>query len=121
LRAKQDTAAATRFFEKAMRHNEDPEKVTMDKSGANKAAIDGINKDRDAPIEVRQIKYLNNILEQDYRAVKRITQPMLGFKSFRASHVLAGIELMHMIRKGQMIVTKGVQISFADQFYSLAG
>ncbi len=94
----------------------------MDKSGANKAAIDGINKDRDAPIEVRQIKYLNNIVEQDHQAVKRITQPMLGFKSFRAaSHVLAGIELMHMIRKGQMIVTKGVQISFADQFYSLAG
>jgi len=93
----------------------------MDKSGANKAAMDGINKDRDVPIEVRQIKYLNNIVEQDHRAVKRITKPMMGFKSFRAaSNVLTGIELMHMIHKGQMIVTKGDELSFADQFYALA-
>ena len=75
----------------------------MDKSGANKAAIDGINDDRELPIEVRQIKYLNNIVEQDHRAIKRVTKPMLNFKSFRsARNVLAGIELMHMIRKGQM-------------------
>jgi len=121
LRAKRDKAAATRFFKKAMRQNGDPEKVTMDKSGANKAAMDGINKDREVPIEVRQIKYLNNIVEQDHRAAKRITKPMMGFKSFRAaSNVLAGIELVHMIRKGQMIVTKGDELSFADQFYALA-
>ena len=93
----------------------------MDKSGSNKAAIDGINDGREVPIRVRQIKYLNNIVEQDHRAVKRSTKPMLGFKSFRAaSNVLAGIKLMHMIRKGQMIVTK-VQLSFTDQFYALAG
>jgi len=121
LRAQRDKAAANRFFKKAMRQNGDPEKVTMDKSGANKAAMDGINKDLEVPIEVRQIKYLNNIVEQDHRAVKRITKPMMGFKSFRAaSNVLAGIELMHMIRKGQMIVTKGDELSFADQFYALA-
>ena len=91
LRAKRDKAAATRFFNKAMRLNGDPEKVTMDKSGANKAAIDGINLAREIPIEVRQIKYLNNIIEQDHRAVKRITRPMMGFKSFRAAYnVLAG-------------------------------
>jgi transposase-like protein len=121
LRAQRDKAAATRFFKKARGQNGDPVKVTMDKSGANKAAMDGINKDRDVPIEVRQIKYLNNIVEQDHRAVKRITKPMMGFKSFRAaSYVLAGIELMHMIRKGQMIVTKGDELSFADQFYALA-
>lgn len=121
LRAKRDKAAATRFFRNAMRQNGDPEKVTMDKSGANKAAMDGINNARKIPIEVRQIKYLNNIVEQDHRAVKRITKPMMGFKSFRAAYnVLAGIELMHMIRKGQMIVAKGDQRSFADQFYALA-
>src|SRR5450830_1579896 len=57
LRAKRDTAAASRFFERAMRQNGEPEKVTMDKSGANKAAMDAINKDRDVPIEVRQVKY----------------------------------------------------------------
>jgi hypothetical protein len=67
------------------------------------------------------VKYLNNIVEQDHRAVKRITKPMLGFKSFRsARNVLVGIELMHMIRKGQMM--EGCAgISFADQFYALAG
>ncbi len=71
---------------------------------------------------MRQIKYLNNIVEQDHRAVKRITKPMMGFKSFRAArNVLAGIELMHMIRKGQMIVAEGEELSFADQFYALAG
>jgi putative transposase len=117
LTAKRDKAAATRFFEKAMRANGDPEKVTMDKSGANKAAMDESNQDRAVPIEVRQIKYLNNIVEQDHRAVKRITKPMMGFKSFRAAmNVLAGIELMHMIRKGQMIVAKGETLAFADQF-----
>ena len=48
-----------------------------------------------------QVKYLNNIVEQDHRAVKRITKPMLGFKSFKAAKsVLAGIELMHMIHRG---------------------
>ena len=121
LTAKRDKAAAMRFFDKALRQNGDPEKVTMDKSGANKAAMDGINKERDVPIEVRQIKYLNNIVEQDHRAVKRITKPMRGFKSFRAaSAVLVGIELMHMIRKGQMSVTKGKELSFAEQFYALA-
>jgi hypothetical protein len=63
----------------------------------------------------------NNIVEQDHRAVKRITKPMMGFKSFRAAgNVLAGIELMHMIRKGQMMIAKGVDLSFADQFYALA-
>ena len=120
LTAKRDKSAANRFFEKAMRHNGDPEKVTMDKSGANKAAIDGINDDRELPIEVRQIKYLNNIVEQDHRAIKRVTKPMLNFKSFcSARNVLAGIELMHMISKGQMAEEN--QMSFAEQFYALAG
>jgi putative transposase len=121
LRAKRDKTAAVRFFEKAMRANGDPEKVTIDKSGANKAAMDEINLDREVPILVRQNKYLNNIVEQDHRAVKRITKPMMGFKSFYAArNVLAGIELMHMIRKGQVIIAKGLQLSLADQFYALA-
>ena len=121
LRARRDTAAATRFFEKAMRQNGDPEKVTMDKSGANKADMDEIHQDRNVSMEVRQVKYLNNIIEQDHRFVKRVTKPMLGFKSFRtASAVLAGIELMHMIRKGQMSTEKGMGLSFAKQFYALA-
>ena len=120
LRAKRDKAVATRFFKKAMRQNGEPDKVTLDKSGANKAAMNPINQDRDESIEVRQIKYLNNIVEQGHRAVKRITKPMMGFKSFRAArNVLAGIELMLMIRKGQMITEEGCDLSFADQFYAL--
>ena len=116
LTAKRDKAAAKRFFDKSMRHNGDPEKVTMDKSGANKAAIDGFNQDRELPIEVRQIKYLNNIVEQDHRAIKRVIKPMLNFKSFRSARkVLAGIELMHMLGKGQMIIAEGNKMSFAEQ------
>jgi putative transposase len=122
LTAKRDRRAAMRFFEKAMEANGIPEKVTMDKSGANKSAIDQIIEDKDIAIEDRQIKYLNNIVEQDHRAIKRNTRPMLGFKSFgAAANVLAGIELMHMIRKGQMAMTGCKRLSFADQFYALAG
>ena len=102
--------------------NGDPDKVAMGKSGANKAAIDAINAGRDVPILVRQVKYLNNIVEQDHRAIKRVTRPMLNFKSFRsAGSVLAGIELIHMIRKGQFAIDGVDAMLFADQFYALAG
>jgi len=122
LTAKRDMAAAKRFFDKAMGANGDPNKVAMDKSGANKAAIDAINAGRDVPILVRQLKYLNNIVEQDHRAIKRVTRPMLNFKSFRsACSVLAGIELMHMIRMGQFGIDGAEAMSFADQFSALAG
>ncbi len=121
LAAKRDKAAAKRFFDKAMQANGIPEKVTMDKSGANKAAIDEINANREKPMVVRQVKYLNNIVEQDHRAVKRMTKPMLGFKSFQsAKNILAGIELMHMIRKGQMMMEGADKMSYAEQFYALA-
>ena len=122
LTARRDKTAAMRFFEKAMRANEVPEKVTMDKSGANKAAIDQIIENKEVAIVVRQLKYLNNIVEQDHRAIKRVTRPMLGFKSFRAAaKVLAGIELMHMIRKGQMVLKGCEEMSYANQLYALAG
>ena len=78
-----------------------PQKITIDKSGANTAAVESYNTNHNAGIELRQVKYLNNIVEQDHRAIKRMTRPLLGFKSFwSASITLAGIELMHMIRKG---------------------
>ena len=105
-----------------MDENGAPTKIAMDKSGANKAAIDEINGGKAVPITVRQVKYLNNIVEQDHRAIKRLTKPMLGFKSFRAAaNVLAGVELMHMIRKGQFAVDGAASMSSADQFYALAG
>ena len=88
---------------------------------ANKAAIDDIIENRDLPILIRQAKYLNNIVEQDHRAIKRIVRPMLGFKAFQsAKSIIAGIELMHMIRKAQMIANSSTSMSFAEQFYALA-
>lgn len=99
-----------------------PNKFAMDKSGANKAAIDAINAGRDVAILVRQVKYLNNVVEHDHRSIKRVTRPMLNFKSFRsAGFVLAGIELIHMIRKGQFAIDGAEAMSFADQFSILAG
>jgi transposase-like protein len=122
LTAKRDPSAARRFFDNTMQHNKVPDTMTMEKSGANKAALDQLNAERDIPIRIRQVKYLNNIVEQDHRAVKRVTRPMPGFKSFRAAQaVLTGIELMHMIRKGQFNMTGCDGMSFADQFYALAG
>jgi putative transposase len=113
---------AYRGCKKALKANGDPDKVAMDKSGANRAALDAINADRDVPILVRQVKYLNNIVEQDHRAIKRMTRPMLNFKSFRsAGSVLVGIELMHMIRKGQFAMDGAEAMSIADQFSALAG
>jgi hypothetical protein len=70
---------------------------------------------------MRQCKYPHNIVEQDHRAIKRITRPMLGFKSLRRVRVLlAGTETMHMIRKGQMGHPKGQVASATEQFYALA-
>lgn len=90
-------------------------------SGANKGAIDEINGGTAISITVRQAKYLNNIVEQDHRAIKRLTRPMRGFKSFRsAANVLAGVELMHMIARASSR-SIGVPTSVADQFYALAG
>ena len=102
LRAHRDCAAARRFFERAIDLHGVPEKITID-SGAD--------------IELRQSKYLNNIVEQDHRAIKRVVRPMLGFKSFRCAGILiAGIEIVHMIKKGQLVCPKAKASSAASQF-----
>ena len=76
-----------------------PEKITIDKSGANTAAIESVKADACVDILMRNNKYLNNIVEQGHRAVKKITGPMLGFKSFWSARIIiGGIETMHMIR-----------------------
>ena len=121
LTAHRNRAAAKRFLRKAIRTHGLPEKITIDKSGANTAAIEGYNTEEKTTIEIRQCKYLNNVIEQDHRAVKRLTRPMLGFKSFGAARdTLAGIEVMHMIRKGQLQREGGEEQTPAEQFYSLA-
>ena len=108
-----------RFLRKAIGHQGTPEKITIDKSGANAAAIESYNQEHEADIEMRQLKYVNNIVEQDHRAIKRLVRPMLGFQAFWSAAVtLAGIELMHMIRKGQLLATG--KLRPAQQFYSLA-
>ena len=120
LTAHRDRKAAKRFLRKAIRSHGRPAKITIDKSGANTAAIKSYNAEQATDITLRQVKYLNNIVEQDQRAVKRIVRPMLGFKSFGSARItLAGIELMHMIKKGQMHSCALCQTA-AQQFYSLA-
>ena len=120
LRAHRDKAAARRYFEKSIDQNGLPETVTIDGSSANLAALEAINAELETPIKVRQTKYLNNIVEQDHRAIKRRTRPMLGFKDFRCARIiLSGIEVMHMIAKGQMKYAGKIKPSAARQFYSL--
>ncbi|CAE6851537.1 IS6 family transposase ISBmu21 [Paraburkholderia domus] len=117
LRAHRDKPAARRFFEKAIGRNGAPQTVNMDRSGANLAALQAINAARETPIRIRQV----NRIEQNHRAIKRRTRPMLGFKDFRCARIiLGGIEVMHMIRKGQMKCAKVTGASAAHQFYSLA-
>lgn len=122
LTAKRDADAALRFFRNAIRHHGEPEVVTLDKSGANTAALTTLNagKSKEKSITVRQNKYLNNLIEQDHRNIKRRIRLMLGFKSFRrAQTLLAGIELIQMIRKGQYQHPQGDELSPAAQFYLL--
>ena len=116
-----DAQAARTFFEKAIGSSGKPEKVNMDKSGANLAGLEQINTvyPKDQQITARQIKYLNNSIEQDHRGIKRIVKPMLGFKNFVcANATLAGIELYHMLRKGQHLFQD--VLPAWEQFYALA-
>ena len=117
-----DTAAALRFLKKAIRRNGLPTMITIDGSDANEAAIKRYNEEHGAAIAIRQVKYLNNVVEQDHRGVKRVTRPMLGFKAFEAAQdTLVGIELMHMLKKRQMRVEDGDEgLTAAELFYSLA-
>jgi putative transposase len=80
-----DPRAAKRFLTRAIRRHSVPETITIDGSEANAAAIKSYNEEHGTSIVIRQVKYLNNIVEQDHRAVKRITRPMLGFKPFEAA------------------------------------
>jgi transposase-like protein len=116
-----DRAAAEAFLHKAIRTQGLPEKLTIDQSGSNTAAIHHYHKMHQTAIGIRQSKYLNNMVEQDHRAVKRMVRPRLGFKSFWAACcTIAGIEVMHAIRKGQLETTRNVSQTPAEQFYALA-
>jgi putative transposase len=123
LSERRDKAAARRFFRRAIGTNGVPDRVVIDKSGANLAGLEAVNvilkfTETGQTIKILQVKYLNNILEQDHRFIKRITGQMLGFKAFHsASATLEGIETAHMIRKGQFDVNS---LTAFQQFAQLA-
>jgi putative transposase len=127
LSEKRDEPAARAFFEKTIGSNGLPDKATMDKNGANKAEIDTINihlallfmlSGFFVQLTERQIKYLNNIVAQDHRFIKKITKPMKGFKAFHSVDAnLAGIELHHMLKKGQH--TQSANQTIFEQLYGL--
>ncbi len=123
LSAKRDTKAAKKFFANALHNNGIPKRITIDKSRSNAAGIKEVNKifkRLQLPVKIDTVrsKYLNNIIEQDHRFIKRLMRPMLGFKNFiSAAATLAGIETANMIRKGQL----GASTSGFRQFAELAG
>ena len=119
---RRDKKSATDFFVKAIKSSGIPTKINIDKSGSNTYALEDINEclaDK-KQIEIRQNKYLNNLVEQDHRFIKKIIRPMLGFKSeHSANATLEGIELHHMLRKGQH--KNAINQAVFEQFYALAG
>ncbi|NEZ58680.1 IS6 family transposase [Adonisia turfae] len=128
LSARRDAKAAKRFLTKVLNsaHTVEPRVITVDKNAAYPPAIENLKKDKALPetTETRQIKYLNNIVEQDHRFIKRKVNPGLGFGSFNtARRTLRGYETMNMIRKGQINgIDKGdiiEQISFISKIFEV--
>ena len=119
-----DEVAATAFIKQAIDANGFPGRVVMNKSGANYAGIENINMllmlaGLICFIEICQVKYLNNLIEQDHRFIKKITKPMMGFKAFHSAQVtIDGIETAHMIRKGQL---SEENVPAYKQFMAVAG
>jgi len=103
-----DEAATTAILKQTIDANRFPKKVVMDKSGANYARLENINillmlAGLISFVEILQVNYLNNLIEQDHRSIKKITNPMMGFKAFHSAQAtIDGIETAHMIRKGQL-------------------
>jgi transposase, IS6 family len=129
LSAKRDAEAAKRFFRKALGqpHTVNPRTITVDKNPAYPPAISAMREDGELWrfARLRQCKYLNNIVEQDHRRVKRLVRPGLGFGSFRtARRTLAGYEVMAMVRKGQVRGIGGrdmqAQTSFIAELFQIA-
>jgi transposase-like protein len=105
LSARRDVAAAKAFFRKAIKSQQcAPQTITPDGYAASHRAVRELKADGSLPSDtkLRSSKYLNNLIEQGHRCVKQRIAVMLGLKHFRnAAITIAGIELMHRIRKGQ--------------------
>jgi len=120
LTKRRQRMSAQSFLIKAIENNGKPDLINIDKSGSNKSAIRVYNRRTlmKTSIKIRQCKYLNNVVEQDHRFIKWRVQQGLGFKEFEsARRTIAGIEVVRMIKKNQM-VTK-VKTTFKS-FCSLA-
>lgn len=107
LSATRDASAAQRFLAKALgaSHTVTPRVITVDKNAAYPKALNDLKAVGAVPAtcELRQVKYLNNLIEQDHRFIKRRVKPGLGFVSFETAwQTLQGYEVMHMMRKGQL-------------------
>ena len=121
LTEQRDQEAALRFLQQAIRRHGVPEKITIDGSAANAAAIKTYNAEHGTTIAIRKSKYLNNSVAQDHRGVQRSTCPLRGFKAFDAApSTLVGIALMHMLRNGQLEDAVEQGLTAAAQFYPLA-
>ncbi|CAA9362928.1 hypothetical protein AVDCRST_MAG94-3496 [uncultured Leptolyngbya sp.] len=129
LTAKRDAKAAGRFFRKSLSapHTQTPRVITVDHNAAYPAAMESLKAENRLPegTELRQIKYLNNIVEQDHRFIKRLSKPGMGFHSFNsARRTLRGYEIMHMIRKGQIQeVARGAvaeRVKFIERIFAVA-
>ena len=122
LSAKRDVAAARAFFGKAVKSQGAPQTITPDGYAASHRAVRELKADGFLPedTKLRSSKYLNDLIERDHRSVKQRIGPMLGFKRFRnAAITIAGIELMHRIRKGQFAFGRlGVQGQAAPAVWS---
>ena len=121
LSAKRDAEAAKRFFRKALAqpHTVTPRTITVDKNAAYPKATSAMKRDGELCrwSRLRQVKYLNNVVEQDHRYVKRLTCPGLGFGNFwTARRTLAGYEAMAMIRKRQVRNIGGRDIKAQARF-----
>jgi transposase, IS6 family len=129
LSAKRDAEAARRFFRKALGqpHTVNPRTITVDKNPAYPCAISEMKRDDELwrRSRLRQAKFLNNIVEQDHRRLKRLVRPGLGFGGFHtARRTLAGYEVMAMVRKGQVRKIGGrdmrAQASFVAELFQVA-
>jgi putative transposase len=121
LTEQRDEQAAKRFLTKSIRRHGVPVTITIDGREANASAILSYNEAHATTITNCQVKYLNNVVEQDHRSVKPVTRPRRGFKAFDAAqNTRAGIELMHMLRKGQLEAGAEQGLTPAEQFYLLA-
>ena len=129
LSAKRDAKAAKRFLKQALkaRHTQTPRVINVDKNAAYPPAVDELKKEENLSedSELRPVKYLNNMIEQDHRRIKCLVKPGLGFGSFKmARRTLRGYEAMAMIRKGpiQGIDRDDVtgQIAFIHEIFGIA-